>query len=218
MKKYKLIIKLLSETLPGSGEGLGANIDLDVVLDNLGIPYLPAKRIKGVLRDALQDTIEMLAQSSINFSNKNNSSEILGKAGQSNSSNFYLSNLYLSEYHEAKEWLNFLKNQYSNIFSKDVYENYFTEIRHQSTINDDGVTKDGSLRTFRVLRKGLTFEGIIEMAEEDVKIIALACANIRNIGMMRNRGFGLINCALFDIEGNNITEPALNELGELCIA
>ena len=44
----KITIKLLSDALINSGEGFGAIIDSDVVFDDIGLPYIPAKRIKGL--------------------------------------------------------------------------------------------------------------------------------------------------------------------------
>ena len=39
MKTLTIELKLLSNTLIGSGEGFGAIIDTDVVFDETGIPY-----------------------------------------------------------------------------------------------------------------------------------------------------------------------------------
>ncbi len=218
MKKYIIKIKLLSDTLLGSGEGLGANIDLDIVLDKMGIPYIPARRIKGVLKDAVQDTIEMLKQANIEFTEIINSENIFGKPGQPESSKIFFSNLYLTEYNKSLNWFRYLKSEFKDSFSEDVFTDYFTSIRHQTQIDETGVTKEGSLRTFRVLNSGVEFEGTIEIEDEKekIEIIALACNNLRNIGMMRNRGFGEVNVKLFDEDKNNLTEVAVNALEGLC--
>ena len=47
----KIEMKLLSDAIPGSGEGLAGIIDADITYDEYGIPYIPAKRIKGILKD-----------------------------------------------------------------------------------------------------------------------------------------------------------------------
>jgi CRISPR/Cas system CMR subunit Cmr4 (Cas7 group RAMP superfamily) len=59
MKTYTLKLTLLSPCLIGSGEGFGAVIDSDIVFDEFGIPYIPAKRIKGCLRDSAIEVCEM---------------------------------------------------------------------------------------------------------------------------------------------------------------
>ena len=43
----KLYIKLLSDLCTYSGESYNSMVDTDVVYDKYGIPYIPAKRIKG---------------------------------------------------------------------------------------------------------------------------------------------------------------------------
>jgi len=55
----KIKIDLLSYTLTGSGEGAGI-IDSDVVLDDFGFPYIPSRRIKGVLRESAQEVCDIL--------------------------------------------------------------------------------------------------------------------------------------------------------------
>ena len=51
MMNHKINVKLKSDALIGSGEGFGAIIDTDVVFDEVGIPYIPGRRIKGCLKD-----------------------------------------------------------------------------------------------------------------------------------------------------------------------
>ena len=44
----KIIIRLLSDLCTCSGETYNSIVDTDVVYDEYGIPYIPAKRIKDV--------------------------------------------------------------------------------------------------------------------------------------------------------------------------
>ena len=48
----KLTIKLLSDLCTYSGDTYNSVVDTDVVYDENGIPYIPAKRIKGCIREA----------------------------------------------------------------------------------------------------------------------------------------------------------------------
>jgi len=218
MKQYFVKIKIDSDTLFGSGEGLGASIDLDILLDEIGLPYISARRIKGLLRHSAEEVNDMLKQSGLYQEiNVADIESIFGKAGQTESSNIFISNCYLKDYIQSKEWLKFLKQEYPNSFSNDTITSNFTSIRHQIQI-EDGVTKDHSLRTFRVLKSGYDFEGTIEMDdnEQAVNLLALACLNLRNAGMMRNRGFGEITVKLFDSKGNDLCNQALQTLEEAC--
>jgi len=69
----------------------------------------------------------------------------------------------------------------------------------QTRIDDEGIADDHSLRTIRVIRKGLTFEGEIktQIPNADSEfLLELACANLRRIGTKRNRGLGEVKCSL----------------------
>ena len=50
MDKYQIKIELQSETILGSGESVAGYIDLDVLHDEVGLPYFKGKTLKGRLR------------------------------------------------------------------------------------------------------------------------------------------------------------------------
>ena len=45
----KIRIELLSDLCTYSGETYNSLVDMDVIYDEYGIPYIPAKRIKGCM-------------------------------------------------------------------------------------------------------------------------------------------------------------------------
>ena len=49
---YKIMITLKSDLCASSGDGFAAAIDTDICTDRCGLPVIPARRIKGCLRDA----------------------------------------------------------------------------------------------------------------------------------------------------------------------
>lgn len=200
MKEYKIKIEIESPTLLGSGEGWSSIIDTDVIFDKFGLPYFPAKRLKGLLRESAQEVVEMFGDAKIDISL--NTDALFGKPGQKESTTISFPNLYLSEYEEIKKWLNWALNKYGNILSNELITETLTETKQQTAIDEKGIAKPHSLRTVRVLRPGLTFEGKIEIENENddqlVKLFALACMNLRHIGTNRNRGFGKVLCFLMD--------------------
>ena len=225
MKTYTLQITLESNALIGSGEGYGAIIDADVVFDDVGIPYIPAKRIKGCLRDSALELCEILDKAQIksfldltadNSSNKFKIiTDIFGKQGQASPAPFYFTNLMIDDYDKNKEWLEYFLSEHTNIISADSIRSYFTELRQQTAIDNNGVASDHSLRTIRTLKKGITFRGVLFYQTDNKnaeRILALACRNLRYMGTKRNRGFGKIKCELLDVQ----TEAILNDLEALC--
>jgi CRISPR/Cas system CSM-associated protein Csm3 (group 7 of RAMP superfamily) len=228
MKTYTLQITLESNALIGSGEGYGAIIDADVAFDDIGIPYIPVKRIKGCLRDAAIDVCVMLYSAQIKSfldlttdisSNNSNKfkiiTDIFGKQGQESPAPFYFTNLMIDDYDKNKEWLEYFLSEHANIISGDSIRSFFTELRQQTAIDDNGVAGEHSLRTIRTIKKGITFKGEICCQTENQnaeRILALACRNLRYMGTKRNRGFGKIKCELLDIQ----VAPILNDLEALC--
>lgn len=218
MNKFRLKLVLLSSTLVGSGMGFGSEIDTDVVFDNLGLPYIPAKRIKGCLRDAVIEAQEMFEIADITqdiFQVKDTFGE-KGKEGAP----VYFSNFYIEEYKTTRKWLNyFLKHERHNgIITPDRVLDTFTEIRQQTKINKEGVALKHSLRTSRALRTGLVFYGNV-LIETDSKCaldtLLLACLNFRRFGTKRNRGFGEVCCTLLNEKNQELSINKVLE-GLLC--
>lgn len=242
MKTYTLSIKLLSDALINSGEGFGTIIDSDVVFDDVGLPYIPAKRIKGCLRDAAREACEMLKSAQvISFINLDKSDEdreykiieqVFGSPGKELPAPAYFSHLTIDDYENNRQWLKYFTEKYTKehegrsgdspkkyctgILSRDNILSTFTTIRQQTAISKEGVADEHSLRTIRVLEKGIVFHGEIHALKDDqntVKLLALGCLNLRRIGTKRNRGFGEVGCKLLD----GATEVSMfDELEALC--
>ena len=92
MSELDLNIELLSDTLVGSGEGWGVTIDSDIVFDKYGLPYIPAKRIKGCLRESALEVLEMFEQAKIDFASEEEFDTLFGKVGQAESGVLSFSN------------------------------------------------------------------------------------------------------------------------------
>ncbi len=210
MNDYTIKIKLLSDAVPGSGEGYGAVINADIVFDELGIPFIPAKRIKGCLRESANDVCAMLFESgmesmSLNFSRENEDEfdmvkEIFGKQGQEKSTPIYFSNLTLPQYEDNFNALSYFKHKYPDVVSTEGIVETFTYIRQQTAIEEDsGTADDHSLRSIRVLKKGVEFQGTVSLEKQEPQVeylLQLACMNLRRFGTKRTRGFGEIECRL----------------------
>lgn len=211
MPVFKFNIELLSDTLIGSGEGWGAIIDNDVVFDDFGLPYIPARRVKGCLRESALEVLEMFEQSQIDFVSRKDIDTLFGKPGQNKPGALSFSDCYLENYSLNKQWVEWLIAEYPGIFSKDAILDTFTSIRQQTSINKNedlnlsakkGVAKEASLRTSRVLDKGIKFLGNIDSAFElENKLfdfLVFAARNLRYMGTNRNRGLGYVLCSLTD--------------------
>jgi CRISPR-associated protein Csx10 len=193
MAKYQLTITLLSETLIGNAEGFGATIDKDSVFDEAGLPYIPGKRIKGILREQA-DLYEKFGQNGSFKTDK-----LFGQEGMTdkNQDHLTVSNFFLPEYQENRSSLIELIKK-GKITRSEVME-HFSALRMMTRIDQNGIAADTSLRTYRILKKGTSFSGLITFDikwENDIrKIIAMS----RRLGSSRNRGMGHVQCTLLPI-------------------
>lgn len=180
--KFKLLIKLLSDACIGSGMGDGLSVDLDVC-NNDGIPYIPAKRIKGLFKDAAKeysDNIEKIDYDSL-----------FGAAVASGENKNITGELYFTD--------GIIKNIDNN-------KSYITTRTQIKIDKETGITADGSLRFINVVNKGTTFESEISIYDKnvDTKKLEAIAKLIKHIGVTRNRGFGLVKCYLeLDKEGKD---------------
>ncbi len=220
---YKLIIELKSDTLIGSGEGYGAIVDSDVVFDSLGLPYIPVKRIKGMVRESAEEVEEMCRLSGLNLFSPKQVEMLFGKPGNEKSAPVYFYDLYIVNYEDNYQWLEYFTSTapFNNLFSRDTILNSVTNLRKQTSIEEEGVQKGvakaHSLRTARVLNQGLVFEGKIEITssdQNDERLLSIACANFRNMGTKRNRGFGEIQCKL--VREVDLSQKYVQELEAIC--
>ena len=200
-KTYKVQIQLLSDTLIGATEGYGAIIDKDSVFDEVGLPIIPGKRVKGILRAEaeLLNKYQPIAIQPWNDNSKKTAIEILfGDAGITDKNTEYLSvsNFTLPDYEANKTYLKFLIQE--NEISRSEVIAHFTTMRMMTRIDEDGIAENTSLRTFRVLKKGLVFEGELTFDSDYLDKFKSIVALTRRIGSMRNRGLGQIQCRLIE--------------------
>ncbi|RLC14842.1 MAG: hypothetical protein DRI57_13825, partial [Deltaproteobacteria bacterium] len=182
----KIKMKLLSDAIPGSGEGTAGLVDTDISHDEFGLPIIPAKRIKGILRESSRDLEDA------NVFAQGKTPEIFGTRGNKIGTEFKISDGYLENYSELKNFLQFCSadKQLPRIFNREAVLNFYTYTRSQTGINENGVAQDDTLRTFRVLRKGLVFYFDTEYPmgwESDIETI---CKVTCKFGISRTRGTG----------------------------
>lgn len=195
---YKIRIELLSDACFSSGEGYNSIIDMDVCYDRLGFPFIPAKRIKGCLREAAIELRDWGEEICIE--------EIFG-IKDDHTAGMYLSDGKL-EYYDI--YLTELKKE-SNQMLKHPQRilNAFSYIRTQTSLDDYGIADRNTLRSIRVLKKGLVFIAPIRFkdGEEGNELyknqLENICKVLRYMGANRTRGMGKVRVSL---ETDHITD------------
>lgn len=173
-----IIIKFYSQWHCGSGLSAGADVDELVIKDKNGMPYIPGKTLKGLIREATDNLIQ--------FSGDNGSidrelyadtfgTELSGESGSTGCAHF--GNATLSE------------KEYSAIVNSQVQSYLYHKVT-TTAIGDDGVAKDHSLRSMEVVVPCELHATITCVPSELKSSIVKSLGLIKRLGQKRNRGLG----------------------------
>lgn len=183
----KLEITLMSDLCAGAGKHYSSIIDLDTSLDEYGLPYIPAKRLKGCLKEAANMIF-----------NQDKIDKIFGVAGNDKSAPLSISDAKLESY---DIYVNDIVN--NKIDDNDVTD-LFCSVRNATAIDEKKRTaKDKSLRFVRVVNQyspidkgNLKFISDISVDKEFKEDLIKIAKALRNIGYHRNRGLGAVKCKM----------------------
>ncbi len=203
MIKKKIVITLKSDLCVGSGYSFAGVIDSDSCYDELGLPFIPARRIKGCLREIG----EMLDIPNLDA--------IFGKSGKSSlkddETKFSIHDAKIKDYKKISEEIA------SSIYKKELTPEdiltQYSRVKAQTGIDMNGVSDNNSLRFTRVINHydplsdshaELIFEAPIEISEAGINSeLETIVKGLRHIGMNRNRGLGNVTCILTDMEADD---------------
>ena len=222
MTKFTLEIQLLSAACPGAGEGWGGIIDHDVVFDAMGLPYIPGRRLRGILLEQAREIIHILnnLQPRQQIISMQTAESMFGSQGLAEAAPLIIENAYLPDYFKVKEWLAWARCRFADmaLVSPDRVLASFTSMRQQTAIDENGIAEDKSLRTMRVLNRDRKFYADIFINDDNESfqdLFALAAALFRSFGSKRNRGLGRIKCRLLNTDGVDITQTTVQKYQKL---
>ena len=212
MATYRLKIELLSDLCVSDGGIYNSALDIDICQDAYGFPYIPAKRIKGCLRESALELADWGENVDIG--------KLFGDKGKrENAGILRISDAVLLDSVENRAEIDASN---SVIYHKQNILNQYSYVRTQTSIdNETGVAKPTSLRTMRVAKKGLVFEAKLRVADanetanghgdaeaqaddtmtskEWKSVLDLICANLTHMGNSRTRGLGEVRVTLSDV-------------------
>ena len=218
MTNYFLEITLRSLLTSSTGEGRIGLVDRDVAFDDLGLPILPGRRLKGLWRDAYRDVSEAWRQCGQATTPVE---RIFGESGQGAGDRdacIYVANAELKEASFLKEWLEYLQHHKIRRLHSDDVVHHFATVRTQTAIDrGTGSAKENTLRLTRTLKSGLVFRARVHLVEPPDEALqnalALGAAALQHMGTARTRGIGKVHCRLIARDVNNqehdLTEQVL---------
>lgn len=179
MNNKTLHVEFYSYWHAGAGSGQGPQLDALVIKDKIGLPYLPGRTLKGLLRDAMY-TCEEAHQVPPDTANR-----IFGIPGVFDGTEpgiLYLSDAVLNP--AERDWLSSADGQSSKAGFYDKFSS--------TKLTEDGLAEPHTLRSMELcipinLEANLTLDGD---QPADWKALEKACSLIRCLGSHRNRGLG----------------------------
>ena len=198
----KVTIQLKSPLQLSSGAA-DINVDTDVILDEWGLPFIPAKRFRGVLYESALELVEMkeaLGETEGALS-RLVLDELFNRGQEESAVSANFEDFHIKGYEDIVKELRGLAQQDGDVIGRNQIRDAFTSVRYQTAIDaEGGVAKDGSLRNLRVVdNTSFEFVGTIHIDggnEQHETLLAAALKNMSAIGFKRNRGFGRITCAM----------------------
>lgn len=184
-----LKIELKSDLICGSGSGFGSYVNNDITYDNYGFPYIPSKRIKGILKEAAVDYQELTN------SDRNYALEIFGD-DENEGHDFILHNAELENIDALHKEIDNIESKWKKYVSLVNVLSYYTSIRYQTMIDENGISKESCFRSSRVINRGNVFYAFIQYQKEDAAVLKDIISLVHHIGLNRNKGFGDVDLSL----------------------
>ena len=200
LMKTKLRIQLKSDLCAASGEGLGSLIDTDVCYDKYGFPYIPSKRIKGLLREAFMEYLDWEKDSEKRTKLELLEEKLFGVENANNSCDLKIDNAYLMNADKLIQDIVSVEDKYKKYLTKERIMSLYTDVRYQTAVDrKTGVAKENSLRNIRVVEAGNVFQADLECeTEEELAVLQKCVKLVQHMGHNRTRGFGEVVCKIAD--------------------
>lgn len=222
MKKGIIKITLHSAIAAGSGYAFAGVIDSDICYDQYGFPFIPARRIKGCMRDVAERQLSKILNHHI--------TDIFGVGGNDRNVGFSIGNAHIEGRDELSKQISEIRKSKEKdntglarfIDQQDILDQ-FTTVKAQTKM-ENGVADNKTLRYTRTVNetspitsKPMVFVAKINYEDELEKDLEIITKGLRNIGLMRNRGLGSVSCILEeDNEGNRDIVEKETLTGDLC--
>lgn len=206
-----LHLTLRSAATFGRGDGVAGLVDREVEQDRYGFPFLRGRTLKGLLREAAEEVVFAFEQQQDGkdwrkvkddlFGQPSSNLEWQGKLHVSDARLPWALRRQAMEQIDASRQKPTLDDQ--KLTPDDVLQS-LTGIRRQTAMNHYGAPDHATLRSMRVILRGVSFESELSFTtsptDDEWTLLAAATLNLRAAGTGRNRGRGWLRATLIDEE------------------
>lgn len=202
----QLVIELKSPLCAGSGVGRAGYVDRDIVFDSAGLPYIPGRRLKGLLRDSYLQVLQTPLKDGLP-----RVEELFGEAGKTGdlAGGITITDAHLPDADRLRVWLLEVYRKLPQTLQREDVIAEFTEIRRQTAMSrHTGVPEENTLRATRYIRAGLRFTSTIGgSAANHRKALEYAGQALQFMGSSRTRGPGWVECSFHDDPARHVDLP-----------
>src|SRR2546423_4219445 len=209
MNSAILRLELLSAATFGRGDGVAGLVDREVERDKDGFPFLRGRTLKGLLAESAEDLIFAFEQQG---SNKwaEIKEKLFGAPGSSldEVGVLHVGDAKLPENLRRLIWREVKAGSLKrdDVVEPDEIFSMLTGIRRQTAMNHHGAPASDSLRSMRIILRGVIFEAELLLAyqSEDAStddywtFLTGAALGRRRVGTGRKPGRGLLKATLVD--------------------
>mgnify|MGYP000945570352 CR=1 FL=1 len=192
----KVKIELLSDTIFGSGISVPGAEDISIQYDSDGFPYLKGSTFRGVFKQEFINYLYWIDEDT--EKNYIIVEKLFGKIGYAdsiaNDEDYIDKKLKISDFNISDNIKKIILSS-DNINSEEILAS-LTYIRTFTSIENSGISKIGSLRNARCIKKGLIFLGDIDVDESYEELVSEVLKCIKWLGSMRTRGFGNVKISV----------------------
>ncbi len=199
--KANIVLDIASYWLVGTGRGAGPEADSVAAKDACGLPYVPGKSLKGLLREAMEATgvpagriVQLMGSqpTAVQDGDEDTMEDRIERHRyQTTEGSLHVSSARLSD-----EWRNWAGTVKSAAVGQWVIESLFTTLA-STAIDEEGRAKKHSLRTIQVAVP-MVLRAVVEGpdGEDWVSDMRQALSALRFLGSHRNRGLGRVKASL----------------------
>ena len=172
-------IEFFSNWHCGSGLAAGADVDALVVKDANGLPYVPGRTLKGLLREAAYELNQYAREDHSSFLD-----DIFGISGDQP----------ITESNAARTGSAFFGNatlaEGKAIVTNRLVSYLFQTFASTAIDENSGIAKDNSLRKTETVVPCILKGDIRNVPEQGVTLLEKAMQMVKRMGTGRNRGYG----------------------------
>lgn len=203
---YTLSVTLESDATFARGEGTGSEVDTEVEHDSAtGLPFVRGRVLKGLLTEECANILFALVGNSAEPKLQQAAGRLFGRAGSTMQDDGLLR---VGTARLPADLISAVQAQVEidKLDPADVLAS-LTDVRRQTSVDDDGLPQAGSLRSARVVLRGVAFVAPLSLPAQDTDGMALLAACVKAVrrgGLGRNRGRGRLTLAL-QKDGRDVT-------------